>query len=271
MKQGSFRAVRLLVFLLVMMSMTVLSVFSDENTVDLMGIVLDPFDGTTEHSWSYGGRTYTYDFEWALDASKFTTEEKDRDGNVTRSFPLKTQVPSWPMALYGMNRDGKDIQSLGIWGRFDRRGYNWIDVYPIKTGSAESDDGPEPFEIPIPGRIQYLDMWVWGSNLRYYIEVFFRDHQGVVYGLRLGDLGYQGWRNLRTRIPTSIPQSKRVLPRLASLSFVKFRIWTTPTERVDNFYIYFNQLKVLTDTFESLFDGDELADPKRVNELWGQE
>jgi len=43
-----------------------------------------------------------------------------------------------------------------------------------------------------------------------------------------------------------------------------------PTERVDNFFIYFNQLKVLTDTFETLFDGNDLADPVRVQELWGQ-
>jgi len=37
---------------------------------------------------------------------------------------------------------------------------------------------------------------------------------------------------------------------------------------VDNFQIYFDQIKVLTDTFESLFDGDELADTERVQELW---
>jgi hypothetical protein len=271
MKQGSFRAVRLLVFLLVMMSMTVFSVSGDENTVDLMSIVLDPFDGTTEHSWAYGGRTYAYDFEWHLDASRFATQERDRNGNVTRSFPLKTVVPAWPMALYGANRNGSDINSLGIWGKFDRRGYNWIDVYPIVTGTADAADGPEAFEIPLPGRIQYLDMWAWGSNLKYYVEVFFRDYQGIVYGLRLGDLSFQGWKNLRIRIPTSIPQSKRILPRHAGLTFVKFRIWTTPMERVDNFYIYFNQLKVLTDTFESLFDGDELADPDRVQELWAQD
>ena len=73
---------------------------------------------------------------------------------------------------------------------------------------------------------------------------------------------------MRIKIPTSIAQSKRIQPRLASLSFVKFRIWTTPLERVDNFYIYLNHFKILTDTFESLFDGDELADPDRVQELW---
>jgi hypothetical protein len=39
-------------------------------------------------------------------------------------------------------------------------------------------------------------------------------------------------------------------------------------ERVDNFYIYFNQFKILTDTFETYFDGNDLADPARVQELW---
>jgi hypothetical protein len=39
-------------------------------------------------------------------------------------------------------------------------------------------------------------------------------------------------------------------------------------EQVNNFYIYFDQLKVLTDTFETRYDGEELADPKKVQELW---
>ncbi|MDR0453091.1 MAG: flagellar filament outer layer protein FlaA [Treponema sp.] len=52
------------------------------------------------------------------------------------------------------------------------------------------------------------------------------------------------------------------------MTFVKFRIWTGPMEQVNNFYIYFDQLKVLTDTFETRYDGEELADPKKVQELW---
>ena len=271
MKQGSFRAVRLLVFLLVIFVMTAFSIFGDELTVDLESIILETFDGSTEHQWSHGGKTFNYEFEWIADASKFSSTIDDE------KYPKLTYVPSWPMALFGTNRDGKELKSLGIWGKFDRRGYNWIDIYPVKSGSGEdgkeSKEGeegedPEPFEIPIPGRIQYLDMWVWGSNLNYYLEAYFRDHQGVVHSLYMGNLGYQGWKNLRVRIPTSIPQHKRVLPRLAGLTFVKFRIWTTPVERVDNFYVYFDQMKVLTDTFESLFDGDELADPDEVQKLW---
>ena len=265
MRQGSFRAIRLAVFLLVMVSLTAFSAFADENTVDYMSLILEPFNGGTAHEWTFGGKVYNYEFEWALDASKFATKSDDN------SFPKLIYVESWPMQVHGINKNKLDIKSLGIHGRFDRRGYNWVDVYPVVPGSGGDNEDPEAFEIPIPGRIQYLDMWVWGSNMNYYMEAYFRDHQGVVYALPMGTLAHQGWKNLRTKIPTSIPQHKRILPRLAGLSFVKFRIWTTPVERVDNFYVYFNQMKVLTDIFESIFDGDELADPDRVQELWEQE
>ena len=265
MKQGSFKAVRLIVFLFVMLSMTVFSICADEFTTNWESFILESFSGETSRQWDFGGRTYTFDFEWKADASRFASVV---DGEP---FPQLTFVPAWPQALFGVNREGRDLRSLGIWGKFDRRGYNWIDIYPAKVGTGGDGEDPEDFEIPVPGRIQYLDMWVWGSNLNYYLEAYFRDHQGVVHNLYMGSLGFQGWKNMRVRIPSNIRQSKRVLPRYAGLSFVKYRIWTTPMERVDNFYVYFKQMKVLSDTFESLFDGDELADPERVQELWGQQ
>jgi hypothetical protein len=239
-----------------MAGIAVFSAFGDENTADYEAFVLETFDGNSEHEWIVGPKTYRYNFTWQLDASKFATKS-DED-----SFPKLTYVSSWPMALFGLNREGRDLQSLGIWGRFDRRGYNWVDLYPIST------DTGDPFEIPIPGRASYLDMWVWGANLNYYIEIYVRDYQGVIHTIPLGNIAYTGWKNLKVRVPNNIPQAKRIQPRLASLTFVKFRIWTTPLERVDNFYVYFDHFKVLTDTFESLFDGDELADPDRVQELW---
>jgi len=170
-------------------------------------------------------------------------------------------VDTWPIALYGYNREGETIKSLGIHGRFDRRGYNWIDLYPV------NGDG-DPFEIPMPGRIRYIDMWIWGANLDYNVEAYVRDYQGTVHLIKLGNLAYTGWRNLRANIPGYINQSKRVLPALAQMRFVKFRIWTRPTEKVDDFYIYIKQFKVLTDIFESTFDGDELADPDILPQLW---
>ncbi|MDR2479488.1 MAG: flagellar filament outer layer protein FlaA [Treponema sp.] len=255
MKHGSFKAVCLIFWA----SITVLSAYADEVTVDLTSIVMEAFNGDTTHEWSDGRHPRTYEFSWTTGASKFATKTTDKDGNE-ENFPKLTYVEAWPIALFGYNREGKSIKSLGLHGRFDRRGYNWIDIYPT------TDD--KPFEIPLPGRIRYLDLWVWGSNLDYYMEAYVRDHQGVVHTVRLGSLAYTGWKNLRANIPNHVPQSKRILPSLAQLTFVKFRIWTQPTERVGDFYIYFKQFKVLTDTFESLFDGDELADPDLVPQLW---
>ena len=262
MKQGSFRAIRFIIFMLAALSITVFSASADEVTVNLQSVILDAFDGETTRQWTVGGRTFTHEFEWRADASRFASTVNGQ------SFPQLSFIQAWPMALFGTNREGRDIRSLGIWGRFDRRGYNWIDVYPVVPGSGGNGDAPVPFEIPIPGRLQSMDMWVWGSSHNIYIEAYFRDYNGVVHSVNMGTISYDGWRNLRIRIPNHIPQSKRTLPRLAGLHFVKFRIWTTPLERVDNFFVYFNQMKILTDVFEALFDGNDLADPERIQEIW---
>jgi hypothetical protein len=242
MKHGSFRVV--CVFFLA--AFLAFSAFGDENTVVLESIVLESFDGDS-------------DYEWRIDASKFATRT-DED-----TFPKLVYATAWPDAVFGANREGRELKSLGIWAKFDRQGYNWIDIYPVAKDAGED---AEAAEIPIPGRVQIMDLWVWGSNFNYYLEAFLRDYQGVVHTIYVGSLAFEGWRNMRVPIPNNIPQSRRVLPKLESLSFVKFRLWTTPTERVDNFYIYFDQFKILTDTFESLFDGDRLTDPEFIQQTW---
>ena len=265
MRQGSFRAVRHVIFLFLILSLTVIPVFGQQKTPDYRSVILESFDGEITHEWSFAGKNYIYDYEWALDASKFATSTR------TDSFPRQNYVEAWPLQVYGSNRNGEqNIRSFGIWGRFDRRGYNWIDVYPIVVGSGGDGQLPEPFEIPIPGRIQSMDLWVWGSNLNYTLEAYFRDYNGIVHTVNMGSIAHTGWKNLSARIPNHIMQSKRILPHYAGLTFVKFRIWTMPLERVDNFYIYFNQFKILTDTMEMFYDGDDLGDPDIVQELWAQ-
>ncbi|MDR0553798.1 MAG: flagellar filament outer layer protein FlaA [Treponema sp.] len=241
MKKDIFKVV-----CLIMMASIASSVLADERTLNLESIVLESFDGDSNYTWKTMG-------------SKFATTV---DGET---YPKLLLVPAWPSAVFGANREGKDLKSLGIWGRFDRQGYNWIDIYPT---AADGEDDAGPAEIPIPGRVQYLDMWVWGSNLRCTLEAYVRDYQGVVHIIPLGNLTFEGWKNLRATVPANIPQFKRVLPHIATLTFVKFRVWTQPVEQVGNFYIYLDQFKIVTDTFESKHDGDELADPAHVQELW---
>jgi hypothetical protein len=84
----------------------------------------------------------------------------------------------------------------------------------------------------------------------------------------MGDIAYKGWKNLRVSVPGGIRQSKPILPNFAGLRFVKFRLWTRPNGALGDFYVYLDQFKVLSDTFESFYDGDDLADPEHVQELW---
>ncbi|MDR2071963.1 MAG: flagellar filament outer layer protein FlaA [Spirochaetaceae bacterium] len=265
------------VFCLLFMAVTALVAFGDDFTVNLESKILETFDNTEDSL-----------YVWRKEASRYAVgkDEADKDNPSFANlglengdfFPKLNYFEIWPMALFRNNRESRELRSLGIWGKFKRMGYNWIDIYP--TLKAEGEDA-KPYEIPIPGRVRYLDMWIWGSNLNFYVEAYLRDEQGVIHTIYLGNLGYQGWKNLRALIPTSIPQRRRIIldPSAANtlgsadknsiyLKFVKFRVWTTPREAVGNFYVYFDQFKVLTDTFESLYDGDEMTDPDWIRENW---
>ncbi|MDR1127109.1 MAG: flagellar filament outer layer protein FlaA [Treponema sp.] len=253
MKHGSLR-----VFCLILMAcITVASGFSDEFTSSLETIVLETFDNGSEAG-----------YDWKVEGSKFATKTDEA------TYPKSAFVAAWPSQLFkskdGKDKDGNTLNALGIQGAFDRRGDNWIDIYPtLKEDDANSGAAAgDPFEIPMPGRTDKISMWVWGMNLDYYLEVYVRDYLGLVHVLKMGDLDFAGWNKLVAKVPSTIRQNKKSYPRLESLKLVKFRIWTKPREQVSPFYVYFDQLATLTDTFESIFDGDDLADPDTVQELW---
>jgi hypothetical protein len=256
MKQGSFKAV-----CLILLAFTAtFSAFGDENTVNSETVIIDRFDGSTDHKWDRDGKERNEEFEWRVDVSKFATELDETD--YTKRL---TYVAAFPQALFGRTPPEDNSKSLGIRGRFNRRGYNWMDIYPVAAGAG---DDAAPFEIPFPGRVQVLDLWVWGSNMDLTLDAYVRDYRGIVHVLNLGSLNYTGWKNLRVNVPGYIPQHKRILPAHANLTFVKFRINTQPLESVSDFYVYLDHFKIHTDVFETLYDGNELDDPETVQELW---
>jgi hypothetical protein len=261
MKKGSLLAGCFILFV----SFTAIPVFGDSNTVAMESIILDDFNGSP---YTIDGTEYHY--TWKTVGSKFSTKTD------TQTFPVVSPVPTAPQALTRQNPEAK---SLGLQGAFDRHGWNWIDVYPTYT-----DGDGQPIEIPLRGRTRFIDVWVWGSNLDYTLEAYIRDNQGMIHIIPLGSLRYAGWKNLRTAIPNGIPMISNVLPRSThATTFVKFRVWTNPEERtyvevsrdpngkITNlvpFYVYFAQLKVLTDIYESVYDGDLLAEPLEIEKVW---
>jgi hypothetical protein len=241
MKQHFNRALLITIALLSMAGIGML--FADETTINLESRVIQDFSKPEAQNWFVLG-------------SKFSTGD----------FPHLGFIKGGPMAILGSDPTAEQsARSLGVAMLFDRKEYNWIDIVP---GTKDS-----PKEIPMPGRVKMIDLWVWSGNFNYYLEAFVRDYHGIVYTIPMGDLSFVGWKNLRINIPDNIPQSKKYLPKREGLTLVKFRIWTRPNEVVvipgtegqsdldKSVKFYFNNIKVLTDTFESLFDGDNLTSP----------
>ncbi len=249
MKQHINRALLFTVALLSLVGTGML--FADETTISLESRVIQDFSKPEAQNWYVLG-------------SKFSTA----------SFPQLGFIKGGPTAILGGDQTAaQNARSLSVAMLFDRKEYNWVDVIP---GTKD-----KPIELPLPGRVKMIDMWVWSGNFSYYLEAFVRDFRGVVYTIPMGDLNFVGWKNLRINVPDNIPQSKKYLPRRQSLTLVKFRIWTRPTEVVvipgtegasdieRAVKFNFNNVKVLTDTFESLFDGDTLANPDVYKDAFG--
>ena len=244
-------------FILLLLFLLNFTIFADERTVSFESYILDSFDDDPLSRWIVRGSDYTMP-----------------------GFPKVAKVKAWPQALHGKNREEKDYFALGINGSFSRKGYNYIEIVPAREATDKDNEadiikvdenGKKWVHNPITlkGRARSLDIWVWSANYNYYLEIQFEDYLGIVHTLPLGDLTFNGWKNLSTEIPVSIPQSGPYIPRIKSLKFIKFILWTTPDEMVSNFYIYLDQTKVLTDLFESRYDGDDLEDPEVLKEIWG--
>ena len=243
MKRGS---ILFLSVLLAIIFVIPSAVFADESTENLVSIVVESFDPEDRTS------------DWLVFGSKFITED----------YPKQVYAKAWPEALWGYNTEDNDYQVLGINARFDRQGYNNLEIVPVVDASAEEwEHNP----IPLRGRVKRFDCWVWGSMYDYDIEVHLMDYNGINWVLPLGNLKYSGWKNLVADIPYYIPQATQYIPYYKQMTFEKLVIWTAPQESVKEYYVYIDQLKILTDVFESKFDGDTLTWPDKIDEMWGEE
>ncbi len=146
---------------------------------------------------------------------------------------------------------------MGLEVKFNRKGDNWIDIFPTKDGE---NGEAEPYEIPFKGNVHRLELWVWGSGYYYDLEILVRDCEGRSHTLPLGLVNFKGWKSMSVTVPTYIKQSSRYLGNKRRMTFIGFRIRTRPSERVDEFKIYFDEFRALTNIYIDAFDGFELAD-----------
>ena len=242
------------------------SVGADEVTRNWMSIVLEDFDD--------GGM-----YQWVVTGGKFLATDEPEGEAATFRFPFEYQLVDADVVDGGVAPEALILPAeeqtenpgvLGVQASFTRRGYNFLEFTPT-NGEVDEDGFPIAVPITIPGRPLAIDLWAWGSNYDYYLELIVRDYRGVVHTLKVGDLGYAGWRNLDVEIPNYIPRAVRFVPNRRRMDLLKVVLWTRPEESVAGFHFYLDHIKVLTDMFETPFDGEALASPQSVSDIWGSE
>ncbi len=183
-----------------------------------------------------------------------------------------TGVKSNPGGPWGLAvADDEKKLCLGVKSGFKTKGYNFVEVLPPvykkeyypNLQNLFSSEIPNPKGerfIPLPGKVQSIDVWVAGRNFRYTVEIWLKDYNGFVYALEMGKVNFAGWRNLSKQMPGYIPQEEKYLPKEKPLKFIKFVIRADPDERANKLYLYFDHMKVITDVYIERFDGDDIKD-----------
>ena len=191
--------------------------------------------------------------KFEIDGFWFSTMSGDEGYTVSRLFnggPLgKEPIP---------DEEGLDIPDRYVLGTrvdFLRRGHNSFTVRPLRP-------------IPIEGVTKTVSVWVVGRNFNHDLKLLVQDFFGRNYEIHMGKLNFQGWKKLTVAIP---PQSLDGVNGVVQRSYhynnqmgiriTGFRINCDPMEAYGSYYIYFDDLRAVTDLFaENDRDEDDMND-----------
>ena len=220
-----------------------LPLFAQPSSKSIETFVLENFDNVGNQNYPYKGQSINW--EWSVNSSRFVDSE--------HGFPKTGYFNGIPNSLKQLRREtDSEAKVFGVQTAFERKGDNWFEIFPSKDGA--------PFEVPFVGTITQIDFWIWGANYNYYLEVLVRDANGVVHVLPAGSLAFHGWKNIVVNIPGWMCQHSTVRSGREVLSFVGFRIRTDAEAPVDNYIVYFDQIKYTTNSLSLIYDGYELKD-----------
>jgi hypothetical protein len=188
-------------------------------------------------------------------------ELKYVDGGPADLIPEK-----WSPLNKGLDKK----KCLGVHFKFKYPGFNSVHLLPPlevqwddptkKVLTYDSRTGQEVQEraIQLPGRAKAISVWVHGRGNNYDLEVWVKDYKGDVHILKMGSLNFVGWRPMKAYIPEYVPQETNSYPQTRVTKIVRFVIRAKPDAGSEDVFLFFDQIKVLTDTFEVNFDGQNL-------------
>jgi len=169
-----------------------------------------------------------------------TKDKRKRAREIFKNNEIDKKVPE----IYAREK------VLGVKVEFIARGYNWFSIKPIKP-------------IVIEGRCQSISVWVAGRSYKHVIKMIVLDLFNNTRILYVGKLNFTGWKQLTTYIPGNniVKQWDHHYVDKQGIKFNGFLIECDPVETFGTYYIYFDELRAVTDLFnESTRDEDDMRD-----------
>ncbi len=139
---------------------------------------------------------------------------------------------------------------------------DWKDKTPKLTFNPNTGKDEQERGLELPGQSKGISVWVHGRGHPYTLEVWVKDFSGATHILKFGSVNFVGWRPMKVAIPTSVPQQFESFPQTRITKITRFVLRAMPNapheELMEPTFFFFDQIKVLTDTYEVNFDGNEL-------------
>lgn len=149
-------------------------------------------------------------------------------------------------AALGIKEDDKYV--LGVKVSFFHRGVAEFTVRPQNP-------------VPIEGIVKTISLWVVGRNFNHVLKIEFTDFRGQRQELTVGTLNFIGWKKLTVAVPPSILQTDYHYAYQSGLRVTGLKVETDPMDSFGTYYIYFDDLRAVTDLFgESKRDTDDMSD-----------
>lgn len=145
-----------------------------------------------------------------------------------------------------------DDYVLGVKVEFYGRDYTYINI-----------DAKKPFYVP--GIVKTLSIWVSGRSKQHRLSVHVRDMTGHLFTLPLGLLNFEGWQKMEIAIPPNLIQ-ENINGRLTGLYLEGFQIDTEFTDTVGSYYIYFDDVRAISDVIEEAIDYSTGVDD--ISDAW---
>ncbi|MCL2025557.1 MAG: flagellar filament outer layer protein FlaA [Leptospirales bacterium] len=183
--------------------------------------------------------------------------------------PSDLRVEEWSVTDLGKVKE----KILGLKFKFRYPGPNsvsilapkeidWKDKSPYLRMNRSTGKEEQMRGLQLPGKAKAISIWVHGRGNPYDLEAWLEDFRGDTHILKFGSVNFVGWRPMKAYIPANVPQTSDSYPqtKVTRLTRLVLRAQTHrhTEELIADTYFFFDQVKVLTDTYEVNFDGEEL-------------